>query len=80
MAGLTREQKRRLAGNLTSAAAEMAYSFVTNYGPEDRSGIYDEDPEVVAFDRAVRETLARWLRDLPGDEWDRRLPDPSTLR
>lgn len=61
---LSLEERRRLAGALTSAAAEMV------------ARRYDGDLEA---EREAREVVARWLRNLPGLDWDVRLPDPSTL-
>lgn len=80
MTTLTRAQKRRLAGYLSSAAVRAADEFTNTYGPDGGDGDAADTAANAAFNLAARETLARWLRDLPGDEWDRRLPDPATLR
>jgi hypothetical protein len=64
---MTAAEKRHLAGGLASAAAEWLGRRVEIYGLTDEQA------------REERETVAKWLRHLPGDEWDRRLPDPDTI-
>lgn len=65
---LTRDEKRRLAGDVIRAAAEML---------ERRPDVYGLDEET---SQAGREQVALWLSGLPGDEWDMRLPDPEAVR
>lgn len=65
---LTREEVHALAQALTTAAADMIGRQV-ELG-ELRGG---------AAEQEARERVARWLQYLPGDGWDRRLPDPKSL-
>lgn len=67
MKGLTftRGAKRELAQRLTSAAADMV---AREYGAD------------VEVERAAATLVAQWLKDLPGDGWDIRLPQPQPKR
>jgi hypothetical protein len=62
---VTREQKRHLAGALTTAAAEMVAQRAETYGLTDEQA------------RAEAEQVGRWLAHLTGYEWDIRLPHPT---
>lgn len=66
---MNRAQKRALALRLLEQAGDLV-EFFGEYLPElAEQGV---TPEQVA------EKLALWLRDLPGDVWDTRLPTPLT--
>lgn len=72
--GLTREQKRALARTVWSRCGDFAefWGEMLEGGtiPEE---LHDADPQ------AVFEQLSRWLRRLPGDTYDLRLPDPGRV-
>lgn len=62
---LTNDQKRRLAAALLNKAGDLV-EFFTDLCP-------DLAEEIEAGDAAAQ--LAVWLKNLPGDAWDTRLPD-----
>jgi len=76
MTSLTNAQKRRLAGVLTSHAVQAAVDFSETYA----ATIDGEQDTADLLYRAAVESIALWLADLPGDEWDVRLPDPADVR
>ena len=62
---MNRLEKQHLAGALASAAAEFLARRVETY----------DLTEAQAAEESI--TVAAWLKNLPGDEWDARLPDPT---
>lgn len=67
-ARLTREQQACVARALVDAAGT-----IVEFCHERFEGTSVEDVPATL----VAEQLARWLRRLPGDVWDTRLPDPT---
>ncbi|MET7816240.1 hypothetical protein ABZT26_36060 [Streptomyces sp. NPDC005395] len=60
-----REQKRRVARALLVQAGSLVE-------------FWSEDPHSEGVDAEfARECLARWMKALPGDDWDLRLGDPN---
>ncbi|PXY20842.1 hypothetical protein [Prauserella muralis] len=66
------KQKRAAASLLIRAAAEAA----AMYGDDPENFPEWEDLQGVS-EGEVAEQFARWLRGLPGDAWDARLPMPG---
>ena len=68
---LTRTQKRALAVRLLHQAGNLVEFW----------GEYVEDDEILSevnsTDAAAQ--LSRWLKHLPGEYWDLRLPDPTDV-
>lgn len=65
---MNRDQKRRLALALLNQAGDLV-EFFTDKCP-------DLADEITSAEAA--EQLGRWLKHLPGDDWDTRLPEPGT--
>lgn len=63
---MTKAQKRILVDALLGAAGDMVENHPDNI---------PELSDVPASEIAAQ--LAQWLKRLPGDSWDKRLPDPS---
>jgi hypothetical protein len=68
---LTRRQKAILASELIRHSADLIEEW-------DVAGSELNDQGFTAAEAATQ--IAKWLAHLPGDGWDRRLPDPDTLR
>jgi len=68
---MTRDQKRQLAALVLCRAADIVEFWGEIAEDLDRAGVTPED---------AAECIAGWLRHLPGDSWDRRLPDPGAGR
>jgi hypothetical protein len=68
VAKLTRAEQANAAAALISQAGSLVEYMVE----------MDERLEGIDQD-ALAEQYARWLRRLPGHEWDLRLPDPANL-
>lgn len=66
---MTNEQKRALARILIQQAGNIVEMWEESKGQG-----YDEEVlrDVNSWDAGVQ--LAVWLKDLPGDDWDTRLP------
>lgn len=66
---MTKEQKRALAAVLIREAGNLVEFWeekqASGYGDECLNGLSSND---------IGLQLAIWLKDLPGDEWDTRLP------
>jgi hypothetical protein len=65
---LTRKQKQDLAFALMSAAANLVETL------GDKNG-YNADLDIDP--KAAAQQLANWLKNLPGNSWDTRLPQPE---
>lgn len=66
---LTQRQKRIIAGELIQCAGTLIEFW------EER---FDNDPPCTADEAAHQ--VATWLKRLPGDAWDNRLPQPEGVR
>jgi len=67
---MTNKQKEELAGALISRAGELIDDWareVDTYHPE-LKGVSSAE---------AAEQLAKWLKHLPGNVWDVRLPEPK---
>lgn len=62
---MTRRQKQEIAARLIYAAGNLVEFYGEDHSPE-IPGISAEE---------FASTLAAWLKTLPGDSWDKRLPE-----
>lgn len=68
---MTQEEKRRLAAALICCAGDI----IELWNEYIATGRF---PDLLGIDRSeAAEQMAAWLSKLPGDEWDRRLPQPK---